>query len=96
MNRKGLHQQRIFKTRIRMPVKHEMISGPSPETSYTAITANQESNSTRPKKESFPVPLKYMDVIRVTHTTLEILQGSRIDVQEICPIHGQVSDNFPC
>ena len=32
-----------------------------------------------PKEESFPIPLKYMDVTRVTHTTLDVLQESRID-----------------
>ena len=37
----------IFKTHFWMPVQHEMISGPFRETAYTAITLNQESNSTR-------------------------------------------------
>ena len=32
-----------------------------------------------PREESFPIPLKYIDVPRVTHTTLDVLQGSRID-----------------
>ena len=32
-----------------------------------------------PRRESFPIPLKYFDVIRVTHTTLEVLQECRID-----------------
>ena len=42
-----------FKTHIRMPVKHEMISGPSQVTSFTAITLNYESNSTRREKNHF-------------------------------------------
>ena len=32
-----------------------------------------------PREESFPVPLKYIDVIRATHTTLDVMQESRID-----------------
>ena len=32
-----------------------------------------------PKEESFPFPLKYNDVTRVTHTALDLLQESRID-----------------
>ena len=32
-----------------------------------------------PRAESFPIPLKYVDVTRVTHTTLDVLQESRID-----------------
>ena len=52
-----------------------MIFGPCQETSYTAITLNQESNSTRP----FPVPLKYFDVSRTAHTNLDVKQEKRID-----------------
>ena len=32
-----------------------------------------------PKEDTFPVPLKYTDVTRTTHTTLDALQESRID-----------------
>ena len=32
-----------------------------------------------PKEESFPIPLKYIDVTRTTHTDLDVLQESRID-----------------
>ena len=38
---------------FRMPVKHEMISGPLRETSFTVITLNHESNSTRRGKNHF-------------------------------------------
>ena len=31
------------------------------------------------KEESFLIPLKKFDVTRITHTTLDVLQGSRID-----------------
>ena len=32
-----------------------------------------------PKEESFPNPLKYIDVTRTTHTNLDVLQEKRID-----------------
>ena len=32
-----------------------------------------------PREESFPIPLKDIDVTRATHTTLDVLQESRID-----------------
>ena len=53
-----------------------------------------------PREESFPIPLKYIDVSRTTHTNLDVKQEKRIDDrwnidgQEICLIHGQVSLNF--
>ena len=31
-----------------------------------------------PRGESFPIPLKYIDVTRATHTTLDVMQESRI------------------
>ena len=32
-----------------------------------------------PREESFPIPLKYIDVTRTTHTNLDIKQEKRID-----------------
>ena len=32
-----------------------------------------------PKEESFPLPLKYIDVSRTTHTNLDVMQEKRID-----------------
>ena len=32
-----------------------------------------------PREESFPFPLKYIDVSRTTHTNLDVMQESRID-----------------
>ena len=32
-----------------------------------------------PKEETFPRPLKYLDVTRTTHTNLDVLQECRID-----------------
>ena len=31
------------------------------------------------KEETLPIPLKYIDVTRTTHTNLDVLQGKRID-----------------
>ena len=32
-----------------------------------------------PQEESFPVPLKYIDVIKSTHTDLDVAEEKRID-----------------
>ena len=57
-----------------------MIFGPCQETSYTAITSNPQSSFTRrEREESFPIPLKYIDVSRTTHTNLNVKQEKRID-----------------
>ena len=32
-----------------------------------------------PREESFPIPLKYIDVARTTHTNLDVKQEKRID-----------------
>ena len=32
-----------------------------------------------PKEETFPIPLRYIDVTRTTHTTLDMLQEGRKD-----------------
>ena len=32
-----------------------------------------------PREESFPIPLKYIDVSRTTHTNLDVMQERRID-----------------
>ena len=32
-----------------------------------------------PREESFPIPLKYIDVSRITHTNLDVKQEKRID-----------------
>ena len=31
-----------------------------------------------PKAETFPIPLKYIDVTRTTYTNLDVMQESRI------------------
>ena len=48
-----------------------------------------------PREESFPIPLKYIDVSRTTHTNLGVNQESRIDdCWSIDQILGQVSHNL--
>ena len=53
-----------------------------------------------PREESFPIPLKYIDVTRTTHTNLDVKQEKRIDDywnidgSETCLILGQVSHNL--
>ena len=32
-----------------------------------------------PREESFPIPLKYIDVTRTTHTNLDVKQEMRLD-----------------
>ena len=50
-----------------------------------------------PREESFPIPLKYIDVTRTTHTNLDVKHEKRIDMigtlmaLETCLILGQVS-----
>ena len=50
-----------------------------------------------PREESFPIPLKYIDVSRTTHTNLDVKQERRIDDywnidgSRDCLILGQVS-----
>ena len=55
-----------------------------------------------PREESFPVPLKHIDVSRTTHTNLDVKQenasmiiGISMD-QETCQILGQVHANLLC
>ena len=62
-----------------LPVKQFMIFGPCQETSNAAITLNQESKLYSPREESFPIPLKYIDVSRTTHTNLDVKQEKRIE-----------------
>ena len=56
-----------------------MIFGPCQETSFSAITLNPRVKLYSPREESFPIPLKYIDVSRTTHTNLVVKQEKRID-----------------
>ena len=45
-----------------------------------------------PKEETFPIPLKYIDVTRSTYTNLDVLQEKRIDDHgEVYQVHGRDS-----
>ena len=56
-----------------------MTSGPCQETSQTAITLKTRDKLHSPREESFPIPLKYIDVSRTTHTNVDFKQEKRID-----------------
>ena len=53
-----------------------------------------------PREESFPMPLKYIDVIRSTHTDLDVAQEKelmtiRMSMEtDICQIPGRVSQDL--
>ena len=54
-----------------------------------------------PREESFPIPLKYIDVTRTTHANLDVKQERRIDdfgtsMGQDTRILGQVSHNLLC
>ena len=94
------NQQGLFHhltTHFWMPVKLWMISGPCQETSYTAITLNQESNFTRREKNHSLFHWNTLTFPEL-HTQTRMLTKSaasmiiRISMgQEICLILGQVS-----
>ena len=45
------------------------------------------------KEETFPIPLKYTDVTRTTHTSLDVLQEKRIDDHWNDDVDRSVSDS---
>ena len=58
---------RKIKTHFRMPVKQYRHHAEPRVKLYS------------PREESFPIPLKYIDVTRTTHTNLDVKQEKRID-----------------
>ena len=74
--------------------------GQSKGISFIFIMSNLEFNSTCRRKKTFPIPLKYIDVTRTTHTNLEVFEESRIDdhwnvdVDRYLSNSGQVSRSF--
>ena len=56
-----------------------MISGPCQETSKNRRHVEPRVQLYSPREESFPIPLKYIDVSRTTHTNLDVKQENRID-----------------
>ena len=55
-----------------------MIFGPCQETSYR-YRVERRVKLYSPREESFPLPLKYIDFSRATHTNLDVKQEKRID-----------------
>ena len=71
----------------------ETFVGRSKGITFVVITLNQELSSLPvPKKESFPIPLRYIVVIRRTRTTLNVLQESRIDDYWNIDAHRKLSE----
>ena len=56
-----------------------MIFGPCQETSKNRHHVEPRVKLCSPREESFPVPLKYIDVSRTTQTNLEVMKERRID-----------------
>ena len=65
-----------FKTHRCMMVKLEMISCPFHAILFTVITWVKLYV---PREESCPIPLKYIDVTRATHTSLDVMLEKNID-----------------
>ena len=47
-----------------------------------------------PKKGTFPIPLKYIDVTRTTHTNLDVFQESRVDDYWNVDVDRNLSDSW--
>ena len=75
-NQKGLFH--TFMTHFRMPVKREMFCEHvgklhKPPSRWT------QSQTLLAERRIIPIPLKYIDVTRTTHTNLDVKQEKRID-----------------
>ena len=73
-NRKSLNRQNR-----KMTLKSEIPSGLYKVASFIVITLNLEFNSYVPKEETFPIPLRNIDVTRTTYSNLDLIQAKRID-----------------
>ena len=76
-NQKGLFHH--LTTRFRMPVKQLMIFWSMSGSFIYRHHVEPRVKLYSPREESFPVPLKYIDVSRTTHTNLDVKQEKRID-----------------
>ena len=72
-NQKGLFHN--LTTRFRMPVKFWSMSGNVIFRHHVEPRVKLYSA----REESFPIPLKYIDFSRTTHTNLDVRQEKRID-----------------
>ena len=57
----------------------KMTSERSQENSFIVITLYQELNCTCREKNTFPIPMKYIDVTRTTQTSLDVLMEKHIE-----------------
>ena len=70
-----------------------MIFGVYLQASLVVIMFKREKSSFVSHESSFPIPLKYIDVVRRTNTTVDVLQESQIygywkvdGDRQLCPV----------
>ena len=95
-NQNGLLQPHV-KTHRGVMVKPKMIFGLFQEILFNVITWNPKLYV--PTEESFPIPLKYIDVTRTTNTNLDVgeiltIAGMLMEIVN-CQICGLVSQDSP-
>ena len=71
--------QANHQTHFRMTVKPMTTSGQFQGITFTVFTLNLEVKLFVSKEESFPNPLRYIDVTRAPNTTFDVMQERRID-----------------
>ena len=76
-NQTGL--QHLFKAHRRMMLNQETAYGPFQRTTITVIMWKTWVKLYVPSEESFPIPLKHIDVTRTTDTTLDVMSEKHID-----------------
>ena len=77
-NQKGLHHHHLT-TRFRMPVKQLMTFWSMSGNFIYRHHVEHRVKLYSPRDETFPIPLKSLDVSRTTHTSLDVKQEKRID-----------------
>ena len=59
--------------------KREMTSGRSQENSFNRHHVERRVKLYVPKEETFPIPTKYIDVTRTTHTSLDVMMEKHVE-----------------
>ena len=75
-------------------MKRLMIFGPCQETLFSAITLEPRVKLYSPREDSFPIPLKYIDVSRTTRTNLDVMLERRIDDNWNTDVSRDLSDSW--
>ena len=77
-----------------MLVKPKVISGPFQATLFRRHHVEPRVKLYVPREESFPIPLKYIDVTRDTHTSLDVMLEKNIE--DNCNVDGdrELSDTW--